>query len=132
MQAGPAVNESVRRVLLPPEAACISFGHFLELGLGLEDCLVHGRPLHRKFARYLGIGPAVACFHYEDIGPNSVLMPPEKISYSLPAQQHWLEEEVEELIEVRTAPATIPERKAQTGITHVLEHQGLEAAASQT
>lgn len=85
---------------LPPEAACISLGHFLELGLGLEGCQVHGRALHQLFARYFGIGSLLACFHYERIAPNSVLMPPHRISYSLSAQQHWMEEEVEELVEV--------------------------------
>ena len=87
-------------MLLPPEAACISFGHFLELALGLEGCLVHGRALHRSFARYFCIGSSLACFHYEHIAPNSVLLPPNVITYSCAAQQRWLEEEGEELVEV--------------------------------
>lgn len=87
---------------LPPEAASISLGHFLELGLGLSGCSVGGRPLHHEFARYFGVGGCLVCFQYERVAPNSVLMPPHQIAYSLPVQQHWLEEEVDELIEVTT------------------------------
>ena len=99
-QAGPHVNESVRRVLLPEEATQLSVGHFLELGLGLQDCRVHGRVLHRNFARYFGIGSSVACFHYDFIAPNSVLMPAQQISYDAVSQQQWLVVELGELIEV--------------------------------
>ena len=100
-QAGPLVNESVRRVLLPQEATQLSLGHFLELGLGLGDCRVHGRVLHREFARYFAIGSSLACFHYDFIAPNSVLMPARKISYDPACQQQWLVVEVGELIEVQ-------------------------------
>jgi len=44
VQAGPEVNESVRRVLLPADATHLSLGHFLELGLGLEHCQVPPPP----------------------------------------------------------------------------------------
>ena len=94
------MNESVRRVLLPAEATQLSLGHFLELSLGLGDCRVHGRVLHREFARYFGIGASLACFHYDFIAPNSVLMPAQQISYDSACQQQWLVVEVGELIEV--------------------------------
>lgn len=76
----------------------------MELGLGLQDCRVHGRLLHRDFARYFGIGSSVACFHYNFIAPNSVLMPAQQISYDRGSQQQWLILEVGELIEVSQLP----------------------------
>ena len=82
------------------EATRLSLGHFLELGLGLQECRVHGRSLHRDFARYFGIGSSVACFHYKFIAPNTVLMPAQQISYDPVSQQQWLLLEVGELIEV--------------------------------
>lgn len=94
------MNDSVRRVLLPKEAGQVSLGHFLELALGLQDCRVEGRGLHRDFARYFGIGTSVACFHYDYIAPNSVLMPAQQISYDSASQQQWLIIELGELIEV--------------------------------
>jgi hypothetical protein len=57
--------------------------------------------LHRDFARYFGIAGSVACFHYDFIAPNTVLMPSQQISYDDRAQQQWLVEEIEQLIEVR-------------------------------
>ena len=100
LQDGPNVNESVRRVLLPEEAKQLSLGHFLELSLGMQGCTLHGRALHRDFARYFGIGSSAACSHYDFIAPNSVLMPASQIDYDADTQQQWLVVGLEELIEV--------------------------------
>lgn len=100
LQDGPEVNEAVRRVLYPKTAASISVSHFLELSFGLQHCIVNGRPLHHSFARYLGVGNTLTCFHYEEVHPNVVLMPAPKISYSQQILTEWLEEEAELLIEV--------------------------------
>ena len=94
-------------MLLPKEAGCISFSHFLEVSFGLQHCIVNKRPLHYTFARYFGLGSTVACFHYEAVAPNVVLMPDEQIRYNLAVHQDWLEEEAEQLIEV-TFPLWFP------------------------
>jgi len=81
----------------------ILVGDFYSLEL-LMRIQVHGRKLHRDFARYLGSGSSVACFHYDHIAPNTVLMPSQQISYDARAQQQWLVGEIEQLIEVPPLP----------------------------
>ena len=113
LQDGPQVSDTVRRVLVPQVAHYISLSHFLELSFGLEHCLIDNRPLHFSYARYFGLGNIVACFHYEAVSPNMVVMPGRQIKYSREAHQLWLEEEAEQLIEV----ITVNSRCEKTGHT---------------
>lgn len=83
-------------------------GHFLELSFGVQQLSVRGKPMHAGWVRYFGVGRMVACFHVEPIAPNSIALPPPEISLSVPMQQAWLQQELQELAEVRPRCASIP------------------------
>lgn len=111
------------------EASCMSFGHFLELSFSALNLELRGPdgtdawPLHSGFVRYFGIGPIVACFHFEHISPNVIQLPAPQISYDLEAQQRWLLGEVDELSQVRTTttlPPPPPPGAATMGMTSAL------------
>lgn len=91
--------DAARRVPLSRDAAAMSLGHFLEVSFGARHLSVGPRPLHAGYARYFGRGAAVACFLWERVGPAQVDMPPQHMHYYVPAQQGWIKDEVEELIE---------------------------------
>ena len=76
-------------------------GHFLELSFGVQQLSVRGQPMHAGWVRYFGVGRMVACFHVEPIAPNSIALPPPEISLSVPKQQAWLQQDLQELAEVR-------------------------------
>jgi hypothetical protein len=91
---------AARRVPLSHDAAAMSLGHFLEVSFGARHLSVGPRPLHAGYARYFGCGSAVACFLWDRVGPAQVDMPPQLMHYYVPAQQGWIKDEVEELINV--------------------------------
>lgn len=98
-QASLELLDAARRVPLSCDAAAMSLGHFLEVSFGARHLSVGPRPLHAGYARYFGRGSAVACFLWERVGPAHVDMPPQHMHYYVPAQQGWIKDEVEELIE---------------------------------
>ena len=55
-QVGAAQMQAVRRVLLSPDALCLSLGHFLELSFDAPHLKIQGRSLHGSFVRYFGTG----------------------------------------------------------------------------
>lgn len=55
-QVDAAQMHAVRRVLLSPDALCLSLGHFLELSFGAPHLRIQGRSLHGSFVRYFGTG----------------------------------------------------------------------------
>lgn len=57
--------------------------------------------MHASWVRYFGVGRMVACFHVEPIAPNSIALPPQEINLSITLQQAWLQQELQELSEVR-------------------------------
>lgn len=100
IQAPLGLLGAARRVPLSQDAAAMSLGHFLEVSFGARHLSIGPRPLHAGYARYFGRGSAVACFLWERVGPAQVDMPPQLMHYYVPAQQGWIKDEVEELINV--------------------------------
>ncbi|KAL3149135.1 hypothetical protein ABBQ32_001972 [Trebouxia sp. C0010 RCD-2024] len=95
--------QAVRRVLLSPEALCLSLGHFLELSFGAPHLRVHGRSLHGGFVRYFGTGTSILCFQYEAISPNTVMVPSRRLRLQRDVQHSWLHREVDELAQEAAA-----------------------------
>ncbi len=102
-QASLELLDAARRVPLSRDAAAMSLGHFLEVSFGARHLSVGPRELHAGYARYFGRGSAVACFLWERVGPAHIDMPPQHMHYYVPAQQGWIKDEVEELIEASCA-----------------------------
>ena len=69
----------------------------------MQHLAVRGQPMHAGWVRYFGVGRMVACFHVESIAPNSISLPPPEIALSVNLQQAWLQQELQELAEVRLA-----------------------------
>ncbi|KAA6428100.1 MAG: hypothetical protein FRX49_02761, partial [Trebouxia sp. A1-2] len=96
LQVNAAQLQAVRRVLLSPDALCLSLGHFLELSFGAPHLRIQGRSLHSSFVRYFGTGSTILCFHHEDICPNTVLVPARCLRVQRDVQHSWLHQELED------------------------------------
>ncbi|BDA49325.1 probable 1-phosphatidylinositol-3-phosphate 5-kinase FAB1C [Coccomyxa sp. Obi] len=130
-QASLELLDAARRVPLSRDAAAMSLGHFLEVSFGARHLSVGPRPLHAGYARYFGRGAAVACFLWERVGPTQVDMPPQHMHYYVPAQQGWIKDEVEELIEeANTVFAAIENalKRREEQLAARAKHQQQEAA----
>ena len=68
----------------------------------MHELAVRGQPMHTGWVRYFGIGRMVACFHTEPIAPNAIALPPPGIGLSVVLQRAWLQQELQELAEVRS------------------------------
>jgi len=113
----------VHRVLLSPDAHCLSFGHFLQLSFGVQHLESHGWHVHNEWVRYVGRGAAVACFHCEAVAPNLVALPPRTIGYSPLLQQEWLRQELQELAKEA--------QLAFQAVEYALQHNSNQAAGQQ-
>jgi hypothetical protein len=82
--------------------------HFLELSFGVHELAVRGQPMHTGWVRYFGVGRMVACFHTEPIAPNAIALPPPGIGLSVVLQRAWLQQELQELAEVRSPRSMRP------------------------
>ncbi|DBA97431.1 hypothetical protein WJX77_010396 [Trebouxia sp. C0004] len=107
LQVEAAQMQEVRRVLLSPDALCLSLGHFLELSFGAPRLRIQGRSLHGSFVRYFGTGNTILCFHHEEICPNTVLVPARCLRVQRDVQHSWLHQELEEFAQEAAAAFSV-------------------------
>ncbi|GMH44770.1 hypothetical protein BSKO_12722 [Bryopsis sp. KO-2023] len=125
---GPKPLASIRRILLSPDAKCLSLGQFLDLSCNTPYLEVFGRQLHLEFVRYFGYGRTVACVYQDRIRPNTVSRPKIKLECGLPMQVLWLKEAGNELLkEYQSAYAAIEDallwRRGVTTYEEALSHE---------
>ncbi|DBB09234.1 TPA: hypothetical protein ACH3X3_007818 [Trebouxia sp. C0006] len=107
LQVDAAHMQAVRRVLLSPDALCLSLGHFLELSFGAPHLRIQGRSLHGSFVRYFGTGSTILCFHHEEICPNTVLVPARCLRVQRDVQHSWLHQELEDFAQEAAAAFSV-------------------------
>lgn len=98
---------SVQRVLLPTEASQLLLGHFLELSLGLADCRVHDRVLHRELLAILASAAPWPAFTTTSCCPILSSCQLSRYPMTPACQQQRLDVVVGELIEVNARLAFI-------------------------
>lgn len=91
---------AVRRIQLSTDGMAMSFGEFLDLSCNSRFLQVFDRQLHLEFVRYFGYGRTVACVYQDRFQPYEVLIPPRQLQYNNDRQLLWVNEGVNELLQV--------------------------------
>ena len=84
----------------------------------MHELAVRGQPMHTGWVRYFGVGRMVACFHTEPIAPNAIALPPPGIGLSVVLQRAWLQQELQELAEVRLLRMMRRQSRHGTALCH--------------